>query len=98
MDAEVFVPLLFFGFLGAVILVPIWLRERTSQSAHQLLSQALEKGQPLDPAILRQLTEGKVRSRTGRAGRWAAALCCWRCRSASWQRTSLVAISRAAAC
>lgn len=59
MDAEIFVPLVFFLFLGAVILVPIWLRERTRQSAHQLLAQALEKGQTLDPALLRQLTEGK---------------------------------------
>jgi hypothetical protein len=59
MDAEVFVPFIFFLFLGAVILVPIWLRERTRQSSHQLISQALEKGQQLDPALLRQLTEGK---------------------------------------
>ncbi len=34
MDAEVFVPFVFFGFLAAVILVPIWLKERTKQSAH----------------------------------------------------------------
>jgi hypothetical protein len=58
MDAEVFVPFVFFGFLAAIILVPIWLKERTKQSAHQLISQALEKGQQLDPALMRQLTEG----------------------------------------
>lgn len=57
MSADVFVPFVFFGFLAAVILVPIWLRERTKQSAHQLLSQALEKGQTLDPALIRQLTD-----------------------------------------
>lgn len=55
---EILIPLTFFVFLGAVILVPIWLRERTKQSAHQLISQALEKGQTLDPAVMRQLTEG----------------------------------------
>lgn len=49
--------LVFFGFLAAVILVPIWLRERTKQSAHQLISQALERGQQLDPTLMRQLTE-----------------------------------------
>ncbi|MBY0566748.1 MAG: hypothetical protein K2P70_05520 [Hyphomonadaceae bacterium] len=59
MGADVFVPFVFFGFLAAVILVPIWLKERTKQSAHQLLSQALEKGQQLDPALMRQLTEGQ---------------------------------------
>ncbi|MFT3726402.1 MAG: DUF6249 domain-containing protein [Terricaulis sp.] len=58
MDADVFVPFVFFGFLAAVILVPIWLRERTKQSAHKLISQALDKGQPLDPQIMRDLTQG----------------------------------------
>lgn len=52
------IPFIFFGFLGAVILVPIYLRERTKQSAHHLIAQALERGQTLDPALMRQLTEG----------------------------------------
>lgn len=55
---EILVPIAFFGFLGAIILVPIWLRERTKQSAHHLISQALEKGQPLDPQVMKSLTEG----------------------------------------
>ncbi|MEZ6023315.1 MAG: hypothetical protein R3C16_07895 [Hyphomonadaceae bacterium] len=54
--------IVFFGFLAAIILVPIWLRERTKQSAHHLISQALEKGQQLDPALMRQLTEGANRN------------------------------------
>ncbi len=58
MDGEIIVPFVFFAFLAAVILVPIYLRERTKQSAHALISQALEKGQSLDPQILKQLTEG----------------------------------------
>ena len=62
MGADIFVPFTFFGFLAAVILVPIWLRERTKQSAHQLISQAIEKGQPLDPAIMKQLTEGTAKT------------------------------------
>lgn len=52
------IPFIFFGFLAAIILVPIWLRERTRQSAHHLISQALERGQTLDPTLMRQLTEG----------------------------------------
>jgi Domain of unknown function (DUF6249) len=59
MDADIFVPFLFFGFLAAIILVPIYLRERTRQSAHHLIAQALEKGQQLDPALMRTLTEGQ---------------------------------------
>jgi hypothetical protein len=59
---EVLIPLAFFGFLAAIILVPIWLREKTRQSAHQVLSQALERGQTLDPALMRELTEANRRS------------------------------------
>ena len=70
MGAEVFIPFVFFGFLAAVILVPIWLKERTKQSAHTLISQALEKGQTLDPSLMRQLTEsGTVRQQTDRPRR-----------------------------
>jgi Domain of unknown function (DUF6249) len=58
MDAEIFVPFIFFLFLGAIILLPIWFRERTKQSAHHLISQALEKGQQLDPALIRQISDG----------------------------------------
>jgi hypothetical protein len=54
---EAFIPFVFFVFLGAIILVPIYLRERTKQSAHHLISQALEKGQPLDASLLNQLTD-----------------------------------------
>lgn len=61
MGVEEFVPFVFFAFLAAIILVPVWLRERTKQSAHNLISQALEKGQPLDPAIMRELTQGAVK-------------------------------------
>jgi hypothetical protein len=69
MDEGVFGMFVFFGFLAAIILVPIWLKERTKQSAHQLISQALEKGQPLDPALLQQLTEGSNKPPQDRARR-----------------------------
>lgn len=68
MGADVFVLFVFFGFLAAVILVPIWLKERTKRSAHALISQAIEKGQPLDPALMRQLTDG-VKPQQDRARR-----------------------------
>jgi hypothetical protein len=60
MDGDVFVPFVFFGFLAAIILVPIWLKERTKQSAHNLISQALEKGQPLDANLMRELTNASA--------------------------------------
>ncbi|MEZ5996423.1 MAG: DUF6249 domain-containing protein [Hyphomonadaceae bacterium] len=69
MDAEIVVPFVFFAFLAAIILGPIWLRERTKQSAHQLISQALEKGQALDPALMRTLTDGAQRQPQDKARR-----------------------------
>ena len=69
MDGDVLIPFVFFGFLAAIILVPIYLKERTKQSAHQLISQALEKGQQLDPALMRQITEGSAKPPQDRARR-----------------------------
>ena len=57
MDAELFVPIAFFGFLGAIILVPQLAKERTKRSAHDLVSQALARGQNLDPGLVQQLTQ-----------------------------------------
>ncbi|MCX7358202.1 MAG: DUF6249 domain-containing protein [Alphaproteobacteria bacterium] len=59
MDEGIIFFFVFFGFLAAIILVPIYLRERTRQSAHHLIAQALEKGQTLDPALMKTLTEGQ---------------------------------------
>ncbi|ANP47442.1 hypothetical protein [Candidatus Viadribacter manganicus] len=57
MDAEIFVPFVFFGFLAAIILVPQLSKERTKRSAHDLVSQALSRGQNLDPTLVQQLTQ-----------------------------------------
>lgn len=60
MEAEIFVPFVFFGFLAAIILVPILAKERTKRSAHELVSQALARGQSLDPALVQQLTQNML--------------------------------------
>ncbi|MEZ5959532.1 MAG: hypothetical protein R3C30_03780 [Hyphomonadaceae bacterium] len=57
MDADIFVPFVFFGFLAAIILVPVLAKERTKRSAHDLVSQALARGQNLDPGLVQQLTQ-----------------------------------------
>ena len=57
MHPEVFVPFLFFAFLAAVILVPILAKERTRRSAHDLISQAMARGQTLDPTLVAKLSE-----------------------------------------
>lgn len=60
MEAEIFVPFIFFAFLGAVILVPVLAKERTKRSAHDLISRAMERGQPLDPGLVSQLTQNML--------------------------------------
>jgi hypothetical protein len=60
MEAEIFVPFVFFGFLAAIILVPTLVKERTKRSAHELISQAMARGQTLEPALVQQLTENML--------------------------------------
>ncbi|HEX8903021.1 hypothetical protein [Vitreimonas sp.] len=60
MDADIFVPFVFFGFLAAIILVPVLAKERTKRSAHELVSRAMERGQSLDPALVSQLTQNML--------------------------------------
>lgn len=56
MDSEVIIPFIFFGFLAAVILIPILAKEQTKRSAHQLISHAVDRGQQLDPSLISQLS------------------------------------------
>lgn len=60
MDADIFVPFVFFGFLASIILVPILVKERTKRSAHDLISQAMARGQQLEPALVQQLTQNML--------------------------------------
>jgi len=65
MDADIFIPFIFFGFLASVILVPILVKERTRRSAHQLISQAIARGQELDPATISRMTDEMLESNGG---------------------------------
>ncbi|MDZ4691931.1 DUF6249 domain-containing protein [Terricaulis sp.] len=60
MEADVFVPFVFFAFLGAIILVPVLAKERTKRSAHDLIAQAMSRGQPLEPSLVSQLTQNML--------------------------------------
>ena len=53
----ILVVLIIFGSIASMIILPMWFRERTKQSAHHLLGQALEKGQQLDPETVQRLTQ-----------------------------------------
>ncbi|MDX2276004.1 MAG: hypothetical protein NW206_11200 [Hyphomonadaceae bacterium] len=60
MDVEILIPLSFFAFLGAVIIVPIMMKERTKRSAHDLVGKAIERGQTLDADLVAQLTNSML--------------------------------------
>ena len=57
MGPDTFVPFIFFGFLTAVIVLPIMARESTKRSAHQLVAQAIARGQPLDTTLIERLSQ-----------------------------------------
>lgn len=66
---EVLVPLFFFLFLGLVIVVPIWLRERTRQSAHKIIRDAIQRGEKLDPEMMARLSDPPRPAQPDRARR-----------------------------
>jgi hypothetical protein len=57
MSEGILVPLIFFTFLGVVIVGPMYLAHRGRLAKIELMKQALERGQNLDPKILEQLYE-----------------------------------------
>lgn len=77
---ELWIPITFFVFLGAVILVPIWLSNRTREAGMKLMHEALARGQQLDPTLVEQILEAKTRRDAPRwrrslgAGVWLLAL------------------------
>ena len=52
-----FILLAIFVPIAAIFIAPFWFREQTKQSAHRVVSQALERGTPIDPAMMEKLTE-----------------------------------------
>lgn len=51
------VVLIVFGTVAAIVLGPIWFKERTKRSAHHIIAQAMERGQNLDPELMQRLTQ-----------------------------------------
>jgi hypothetical protein len=54
--------LIFWSFLAAVIIVPIYFRHRDRVAMHETLRSAFEKGVPLPPDLITQL-QGNLASR-----------------------------------
>ncbi|MGE0594837.1 MAG: DUF6249 domain-containing protein [Hyphomonadaceae bacterium] len=53
----IFIVLIVFGTVAAIVLGPIWFKERTKRSAHAIIAQAMERGQNLDPELMQRLTQ-----------------------------------------
>jgi hypothetical protein len=62
MDSDVIGGLIFFAFLGSIILVPAILKYRDRARMHETLRTAYEKGQPVSPEMLEMLQKDVKRS------------------------------------
>lgn len=61
MGPDVIVPIVFFGFLGAVIIIPTYLRHKQKESGYRLIHEAMARGQTLDPKMIEQIVQSKER-------------------------------------
>ena len=52
--------LIFFVFLGAVILVPGYLKSRDRARLHETVRMAYDKGQPVPPELIQALQSGNL--------------------------------------
>ena len=68
---DILVPLGFFAFLAAIIIVPVIMRSRDRALLHETLRIAYDKGQPVAPEMIEML-QRDVRERSGRLARSSA--------------------------
>jgi hypothetical protein len=57
MDLEVLIPLAPFIMVGAIVVVPAWLKSRERREMQATVRAAIEKGQPLPPELIEALTK-----------------------------------------
>ena len=55
---DVLVPLFFFSFLTAIIIVPAVLRYRDRARLHDTMRLAIERGEPMPPELIESLQKG----------------------------------------
>ncbi len=70
MDTSFMVPLAFFVFLGAVIIVPQVLKSRDRQRMYETMRAAYERGQPVPPQFMETLTRPGAEREIERAAAW----------------------------
>ncbi len=57
----VWVPIIFFAMVAAIVIVPTWLKSKERQEMQATLRASLDKGQPLPPEVIDALTRQSVK-------------------------------------
>jgi hypothetical protein len=58
MNEEILIPLAFFAFLTAIIVIPAQLKSKERERMHETIRIAYEKGQPVPPELIDLLQRG----------------------------------------
>lgn len=56
MNEEFLIPIALFAMIGAIVIVPQYLKSKERQKMQDTLRVAYEKGMPVDPAIIQAMT------------------------------------------
>lgn len=57
MDFTMLIPISFFAMIGAIVIVPVWLKSRERRELQGTLRAAIDKGQPLPAEIIDAMTK-----------------------------------------
>ncbi|MFC5371208.1 DUF6249 domain-containing protein [Brevundimonas faecalis] len=58
---EEFIPVAFFIMIGAIVLVPTWLKSKERKDMQATLRSAIERGQPLPPEVIDSLSKDNIK-------------------------------------
>jgi len=58
---EVFIPIMFFAMIAAIVIVPTWLKSKERQEMQATLRASIDKGQALPPEVIDALTRQTVK-------------------------------------
>jgi len=58
---EEFIPIALFVMIGAIVIVPTWLKSKERKEMQGTLRAAIEKGQPLPPEVIDALSKDNIK-------------------------------------
>ncbi|MNE35446.1 hypothetical protein D3C80_1292060 [compost metagenome] len=58
---EEFIPVAFFIMIGAIVIVPSWLKSKERKEMQATLRSAIERGQPLPPEVIDSLSKDNIK-------------------------------------